>query len=142
MREKLQHHLGSQVRALRLAKGMTQGALADLMATGEQGFTIESVGNIERGRTLPALETLARLAEAFGVSMSELLDFPSDDANQEPRRVELEARLREVARQLPDDRLEIAVAQIEHLILTTSNEPVANLPQRGRGGKPRRIVRA
>lgn len=130
------------MRALRLAKGMTQGALADLMATGEQGFTVESVGNIEQGRTLPALETLARLADAFGVSMSTLLDFPSDDVNQEHRRVELEARLREVARLLPDDRLEIAVAQVEHLIPVASNEPVANLPQRGRGGKPKRTARA
>ena len=113
------------------------------MATRDQSFSPESVGNIERGRTLPALETLARLADALEVTMSEVLDLPGDGKAIESRRVELEARLKELARSLPNDRLEIAVAQIEHLLPPTDpEEPIADLPQRGRGGgRLRRVVR-
>ena len=120
---------------------MTQQGLADAMPTDDYTFSLESVGNIERGRTLPALETLARLAEALAVTMSELLDLPVDGDDPNPRRTTLEARLIELARLLPDDRLEIAVAQIEHLVPTAENEPIATVPQRGRGGRGKRVIR-
>jgi transcriptional regulator with XRE-family HTH domain len=71
--------LAERVRQLRIQSGQTQAELAS-----RAGVTVETVARLERvlrGRSSansnPSLETLARLAEALGVEVAELLATPS-----------------------------------------------------------------
>jgi len=62
--------LGRRIRELRKARSLSQeklGELADLHAT--------YVGGIERGERNVSFENLARLASAFGLTLSQLFDF-------------------------------------------------------------------
>jgi transcriptional regulator with XRE-family HTH domain len=53
---------------LRDRQGLSQEALAD-----RAGLHHTQVGRIERGERLPNLLTLAKLADGFGITLSELL---------------------------------------------------------------------
>jgi transcriptional regulator with XRE-family HTH domain len=62
--------VGRRIRELRKSRGWSQeklGELADLHPT--------YIGGIERGERNVALENLAQLATAFGLSLSQLFDF-------------------------------------------------------------------
>ena len=74
--------VGSRVRALRVAAGLTQTALA-----GER-FSKEYVSQIERGKTRPTADTVAWLAERLGVDAEYLLRGVSSDV-----RTRVEAKL-------------------------------------------------
>lgn len=60
--------VGTNVRRLRLAKGLTQEQLAF-----EAALDLTYVGGIERGRRNPSLLVMARLANALGAAPSDLL---------------------------------------------------------------------
>jgi len=60
--------VGSNVRALRIAKGITQEELAF-----EADLDLTYVGGIERGKRNPSLMVMARLAEALSVTPIALL---------------------------------------------------------------------
>ena len=60
--------LSQQIRALRLAKGITQTQLADRL-----GVTKQSVSNWENDNIQPSAEMVVRLAEVFSVSTDYLL---------------------------------------------------------------------
>lgn len=62
-----QEALGRAVRELRTARSMTQRQLAEAADTNETW-----ISHIESGRTNPAWGTVARLAAALGVDVSEL----------------------------------------------------------------------
>ena len=115
MRKHLKQTLGVRIRSIRLAQGLTQEALSDRMKADDANFSVESISNIERGRSLPGLDTLHRMATALDVTLVEVLDIEEIDA-EKPERAELEARLRYLARTLPDDRLKMAVTQVEVLM--------------------------
>ena len=74
--------VGSRVRALRVAAGLTQTALA-----GER-FSKEYVSQIERGKTRPTDETITWLAERLGVDAEYLVRGVSSDV-----RARVEAKL-------------------------------------------------
>jgi len=74
--------VGNRVRALRVAAGLTQTALA-----GER-FSKEYVSQIERGKTRPTEETVAWLAERLGVDSEYLLRGVASDV-----RIRVEAKL-------------------------------------------------
>ncbi|WP_297509209.1 helix-turn-helix transcriptional regulator [uncultured Caulobacter sp.] len=59
---------GANVRALRLAKGVTQEALAD-----EVGLAVTYLGQIERGSRNPTLDVVERCAASLGVEVLRLL---------------------------------------------------------------------
>jgi transcriptional regulator with XRE-family HTH domain len=61
-------NLGSEVKRLREARGLTQQALADVA-----GVNRVTVANIERGDADPTLVTLKALAKALGVPVATLL---------------------------------------------------------------------
>lgn len=61
--------LGEAIRRIRLEKGISQEKLA-LLAEVNRSY----VGRVERGDNNVALLTLARLAKALDVSMSELME--------------------------------------------------------------------
>lgn len=115
MRKHLKQTLGVRIRSIRLAQGLTQEALSDRMKADDANFSVESISNIERGRSLPGLDTLHRMATALDLTLVEVLDIEETDA-EKPERAELEARLRYLARTLPDDRLKMAVTQVEVLM--------------------------
>lgn len=60
--------VGSNVRRLRKERGLTQEQLAF-----EAGLDLTYIGGIERGRRNPSLLVMARVAEALGSSLIELL---------------------------------------------------------------------
>lgn len=59
--------LGSRVRALRTARGMTQEELGE-----KASINYKYLGSIERGERNPSLENLARIAEGLGVKLRDL----------------------------------------------------------------------
>lgn len=60
--------LGKRLRELRLAAGLTQAELAR-----RTGIHRPNIARVEAGRHTPSLETLARLAQAIGVSTTRVL---------------------------------------------------------------------
>lgn len=59
--------IGLRVAALRRAAGLTQTALAEKAAT-----TLDTIGRLERGVSLPGVEKLAVIAEVLGVQLWQL----------------------------------------------------------------------
>ncbi|MGE0705421.1 MAG: helix-turn-helix domain-containing protein [Vicinamibacterales bacterium] len=59
---------GAALRAWRHRRHLTQEQLAE-----RSGLSYKFIGEVERGTGNPTLETLARLANALGISMSGLL---------------------------------------------------------------------
>ena len=67
----LQRRLGRNLRARRLARGLSQEAFADLL-----GIHRTYIGGLERGERNVTLRTVERLAERLGDRASELLGDP------------------------------------------------------------------
>ena len=67
-KKKISQDLGRFVRAKRTAMGMSQEEFAD-----HAGFHRTYVGFLERGERTPTIATLARLARAFEIRISDLL---------------------------------------------------------------------
>ena len=69
---KIQKQFGDRVRELRLSKGLSQEELA---------FRVKIhrtyIGGIERGERNPSLKNIAAIANALGVTLSELFSFRS-----------------------------------------------------------------
>lgn len=61
------------LRALRTKRGMSQAALADAMSYTGSKVHVPYISDIENGVKMPGLAMIARIAEALGVSPSELL---------------------------------------------------------------------
>ena len=64
----LQNRIGLRVQALRKVRGLTQEGLAE-----RSGKSVDTLSLIERGRILPALDTLYALAEGLGEPVTTLL---------------------------------------------------------------------
>lgn len=61
---------GEKLKAMRLERGMTQRQVAIAC-----DLTQETIKNLERGhQDNPTLETLKKLADCYGVKVSDLLD--------------------------------------------------------------------
>ncbi|MEW5994801.1 MAG: helix-turn-helix transcriptional regulator [Candidatus Zixiibacteriota bacterium] len=101
------HRFGTQLRAIRKQRGLTQEQLAELIDR-----SVDAVSNMERGISLPSYETLGRLADKMGVPMRELMDAVEGEEPADPERVELEARLTVLARSLEKRNLRIALEQM------------------------------
>ena len=102
--------LGSQLRAIRRRRGLTQEQLADLI-----GRSTDAVSNLERGVSLPSFETLDRLSQRLDVPIREFFDLP-EGRETSARRQELLATLADLARSMSDGDLEVAVRQVEALV--------------------------
>lgn len=68
MKKQILVKFGQRVRTLRKARGLTQKQFGVLT-----GFHYNYIGMIERGERNPSLENLEVFADAFGMSLSELL---------------------------------------------------------------------
>jgi len=109
----MKHSLGIRIRGFRQARHLTQEQVAEAVER-----TPEAISNIERGQSLPALDTLERLAKVLGVPMSEFFETP--EGNVTRQRLERETRLRTLTQSLSDEDLEVALGQAEVLLQVRS----------------------
>ena len=70
----IRHRLGRNLRRLREARGWSQEAFAH-----EANLHRTYVSDIERGARNPTIVVVEKLAQAIGISASELLDDPPKD---------------------------------------------------------------
>jgi transcriptional regulator with XRE-family HTH domain len=68
--KKLLKNFGIRLRELRLKKDLSQEVLAY-----EADIPISQIGRIERGEVNATLSTLKKIANALGISLSELVKF-------------------------------------------------------------------
>jgi len=71
---KIQKQFGDRVRELRLSKGLSQEELAFRV-----NIHRTYIGGIERGERNPSLKNIATIANALGVTLSELFSFRSQE---------------------------------------------------------------
>jgi len=95
---------GRRIRWLRRSKDMTQERLAELAK-----LSLQSVGEIERGRGNTTLLNIENLANALGVGVPALFDFGETDMTRQDAETELKSLLRKSAD--PDIRALLAVAR-------------------------------
>lgn len=84
-----QRHLAVSLRAHRNAAGLPQTALAT-----RAGVSAQWIGAIETAKGSPTLETLHRIAEALGLSVSALTWLPDERARPDDELSELVSHLR------------------------------------------------
>ncbi|MCR6631222.1 MAG: helix-turn-helix transcriptional regulator [Magnetospirillum sp.] len=100
--DRLKTVISTNVRRLRDKRGMTQEQLAEAIEKSP-----EAISMFERGRTTPALETLALIATALGCS---LMDMLSEDALPlSDHRADLLRQAEVSLAGFSDDQLEMAV---------------------------------
>ena len=109
MKHNLKSVVAVRVRAARRAKGVTQAALAEAVDR-----TTEAISNIERGKSLPPLDLLQRIAEVTGSSVAMLVEEPTANGPV-GERAQLEGEIAAVAGALPIEHLRIAARQIKAL---------------------------
>ena len=71
----LNARLGERVRALRMSRGISQGALAEAA-----GMSQTTLSRLEKGHQCPSLEGVERIAKALGVSIAMVVDFDGEIA--------------------------------------------------------------
>jgi transcriptional regulator with XRE-family HTH domain len=81
--DSLTRELAGSVRAERERRGLSVVGLAE-----RSGVSRAMIGKIERGEAQPTAVLLARLAEAFGLSLSELIAAAEDRGRRLARRAE------------------------------------------------------
>lgn len=96
--------IGLAVKEIRKAKGMTQAELAD--ATGR---STDAISQIERGVSVPSVDTLVSLTKALSTSVDQLLVIDSNVPRARSARL---AKAYALLSELPDAELEIAIRQI------------------------------
>ena len=98
--EKLQEDtnilLGRRIRSLRNTKGWTQQELGN-----QADINYKFLGEIERGQQNPSFNVLVKIATALEVELPELFRFEQDILD----RNEIEARIKEILKAIPEDAL-------------------------------------
>lgn len=79
--------LGLRIRELRRQAGLTQSDLAE-----KASLSLNFIGTVERGRNVPSLMTLFRIARSLGVSVSDLF-LTAEAIQRSSRNQELLQRL-------------------------------------------------
>ncbi|MBZ9873183.1 helix-turn-helix domain-containing protein [Mesorhizobium sp. BR1-1-9] len=110
MSDSLKQAIGARVQAARRGAKLSQEALADRI-----GRTPESVSNIERGKQLPSIETLAELARVLNVPMTDFFEGLEKRRVVSRERALLEAELLQIARQLGPRLVKVALEQVKVL---------------------------
>ena len=88
--------LGRRIRSLRSVKGWTQQELGN-----RADINYKFLGEIERGQKNPSFGVLVKIATALEVELPELFRFEHEISD----RNELEARIRQILKTIPDDAL-------------------------------------
>lgn len=126
---KLEQQIGMRVRLARKAQNLTQEELATRIDK-----TVETVSNVERGKTLPGLLTLYELAQVLRVPLIELIEVKERQTSASLRRAEAEYRLRDLAAQLSDGGLDQVIGHAELVLRTDQGAKKAPSAGRTKGG--------
>ena len=94
--EKIQLLLGRRIRALRKAGGLTQEELGD-----RADINYKFLGEIERGQQNPSFRVMAKIASGLGLELPQLFRFEQEI----PDRNEIEARINDILKLIPDNDL-------------------------------------
>jgi len=101
-----QLQFGERLRAIRKAKGWSQGQLAD-----KSNLSVEGISNLERGLNYPSYNTLERFSAALGLPIKDFFEYEIADKDKS----ELLAALMIAARRLNKTDLAIAVQLVDRL---------------------------
>lgn len=77
-------NIGEIIKTMRLSRGMSQAELAAMV-----GLRRSAIGNYENGIREPDLDILEALADAFNVSLADLMQSPSAPVRTDPQESEL-----------------------------------------------------
>jgi len=88
--EILKKKLGLRLKELRVAKGLRQEDLE------KWEFSYRYYGKLERGAVNPTVETLAKLCDIFGVTLSELFLFMDDKSGASDEREKIALKIADV----------------------------------------------
>ncbi len=100
--------------AFRIAKGLSQGDLADKL-----GMTRDLVTYYERAAKNPSLETVKKIADYFGVSVGEMLNDTAKGARKPGPPSKLSQLTDRIAK-LPPTEQKLMVKMIEGALSTVS----------------------
>lgn len=117
MENALKNHIAATVHSARKSKGLTQEELAALI-----NRTPESLSNIERGHSIPTIETLYDLASVLKLDITSLLPSKLRGEQGDLSRLKLEERAKRLLESLDTNTLKTAVTQLEALGELRSNE--------------------
>ena len=109
MTKDLKPIIGARLRAARKARNITQATLAEAVSRTE-----EAISNIERGKSLPPLDLLQKMADVLGVTVVDLLQEAVAPGNLKERAA-LEMEVRALAETLPIKDLRVAARLIKAL---------------------------
>ncbi len=99
-------NIGLKIRTLRKQNGLSQAKLAEMIDR-----STEAVSNLERGTSLPSIETLVRLGQQLDIPVHYFFDNAlTGEVNR--RSAEMIVELQTIAYSLSDEDLEIAVKQM------------------------------
>jgi transcriptional regulator with XRE-family HTH domain len=94
--------VGLRVRAARKERGLSQGELSAKLDR-----SVDAVSAIERGISLPNLDTLEGLARVLGVPLRDFFDF--DEQGDSPKQEKAVSELLMMARGMSDRQLALAL---------------------------------
>lgn len=103
----MKEFIGALIRSERKKKEMTQEDLA-----GKVNLSVQAISNLERGETLPNLQSLVSLSEVLGIPIQNFFK----NSKSSPMRNKKEAELISLFHDLDDRSLDIAIKQIKALI--------------------------
>lgn len=109
------HRIALRLRVLRTGHGLTQEQFAEAIDR-----SVDAVSNLERGLSLPGLDTLIRISERFAVPLTDLVASIDPTAPPDPERLALEAALTDLCRRLSARDLARAVALVRVLADTAT----------------------
>lgn len=108
MEPQLKQYIGSQAALARRRAKLTQEEVAEQIQR-----TVEAVSNIERGKSLPTLVTLTRLAKAVKMPLRNFFPDEQYDTGKSAKRIKLEQQLVLIGADLSDADLELAIRQLD-----------------------------
>lgn len=100
--------IGLRIRTIRQSRGITQMQLADATER-----SVETISAIERGKNLPNVETLDRMAKALDVPLRDFFDFGLGAVNM--KRATLLAEIDGLLAKFDEKKLATAAALLNTL---------------------------
>lgn len=105
------------LRQLRKQKKINQASLADAI-----GMSQATIASWEKGTRKPDAETVAQLADYFGVSIDYLMGREEPPKEEPTSRDERRAKMEEILRRMPQDKYDQALAILEVLAAEQKKE--------------------
>ena len=100
----LKNYIGRIIRSARLSHDLTQEALAEKI-----GKAVETISNIERGRTYAGLATLEQISIALEIPLRDFFEESENKEKLSQARLDMELMLQKEASSLSDDNLRVTL---------------------------------